>query len=264
MKKNKLYQQVLTALLSGIIVLLSLIPNIGYILIPPGISLTIIHIPVLVGVFLVDKKNSLFLGFIFGLSSLINALVRATSPLDQAFIYPWISILPRMLFAFIAKLLIDFFVKLKDIKNGNIYIFITVSLITAFGLYFGLNSFINNFNNDTLTNVFKFITPIIILLFIMFYVYLIFFKYSNKAYIPAVMILSTFIHTILVLGFIALFSPKAFYDSFGTENTIIEIIFTIALVNGLLEAILGTIIASPITIAALIKTEGEENENSFN
>lgn len=256
--KKRLYQAVLTALLSSIILILALVPNLGYILIPPGVAVTIVHIPVLIGIFLVDRKNSLVLGFVFGASSLLTALIRGVSPLDLAFINPLISILPRILFAYLATFIIDLFKRINNIKNGNIYMFILVSLITGFGLYFGLNSFLNANASEGVINVFRYITPVIILLFIAFYAYFIFKKYSKNSYIPAVIIISTFIHTILVIGAIVLFKPTAFYESFGTNDSVIKIILMIAVANGLLEAIIGAVIASPIAVAVLLKKEGEE------
>lgn len=106
---------------SGIILFMSLVPAPwglpwGYIPVKP-VEATIIHIPVLVGVIYSNKRSSaLFLGFVFGLGSLLAALFyqRETALL---FYNPVISILPRMLFAYVAYELYHF-LRSKQLDNG--------------------------------------------------------------------------------------------------------------------------------------------------
>lgn len=69
-KTNTLVQM---ALLSALILLLAFVPYIGYIRIPVlAIQATTVHIPVIVGSILLGPKCGGFLGFLFGLTSLIN------------------------------------------------------------------------------------------------------------------------------------------------------------------------------------------------
>lgn len=73
MKKIKTLTIAQVALLTALIVLLAFVPYIGYIRIPVlAIQATTIHIPVIVGSILLGPKAGGFLGFIFGLTSLIN------------------------------------------------------------------------------------------------------------------------------------------------------------------------------------------------
>jgi uncharacterized membrane protein len=60
-----------------------------------GASLTIAHVPVIIGAILEGPIVGVVIGFLFGLFSLIQA---ATSPsgIDAAFVNPLISILPRL------------------------------------------------------------------------------------------------------------------------------------------------------------------------
>lgn len=62
-----------------------------------GISLTIMHIPVIIGAVLEGPLAGAAIGLIFGLFSLIQAAVAPTGPGDVFFTNPIVSVLPRML-----------------------------------------------------------------------------------------------------------------------------------------------------------------------
>ncbi len=73
MNQKKTKTMVQLSLLTALIVLLSFVPYIGYIRIPIlAVQATTIHIPVIVGSILLGPKCGGFLGFVFGLTSLIN------------------------------------------------------------------------------------------------------------------------------------------------------------------------------------------------
>lgn len=140
MKRNRqVYEMTLTAIIGAIILLLSLVPQIGFIRILPGVSVTIVHIPVIIGIFFLSFRYSLALGFFFGLGSFLAALIYASTPFDLAFINPLISILPRVLFAGAASLIATGFKKLSFLKQGKLIMFGIVSVVTAVGLFFGVN-----------------------------------------------------------------------------------------------------------------------------
>lgn len=90
MKQGKTLSMVQLALLTALIVMLSFIPYIGYIKIPVlAVQATTIHIPVIVGSILLGPKAGGFLGFVFGLTSLIN---NTTQPGLTSFCFsPFIS-----------------------------------------------------------------------------------------------------------------------------------------------------------------------------
>ncbi len=73
MNQHKTKSLVQLALFTALILLLAFVPYIGYIKIPIlAIQATTIHIPVIVGSILLGPKRGAFLGFVFGLTSLIN------------------------------------------------------------------------------------------------------------------------------------------------------------------------------------------------
>jgi len=61
-----------------------------------GASLTIMHVPVIIGAVLEGPVVGLVIGFLFGLFSLIQAAVAPTGPVDTWFVNPLLSIVPRL------------------------------------------------------------------------------------------------------------------------------------------------------------------------
>jgi uncharacterized membrane protein len=61
-----------------------------------GASITIMHIPVIIGAVLEGPIVGLIIGFLFGLFSLIQGAVAPTGPADVWFVNPLLSILPRL------------------------------------------------------------------------------------------------------------------------------------------------------------------------
>lgn len=112
----KTKELVLTALFMGIVFMLSLWPQVGFIALTPAINVTIVHIPVIVGGILLGKRGGLLVGIAFGVGSLINALSSPTlfAPL---FINPIVSILPRALFGIVVGITYNTVKKLPVIKS---------------------------------------------------------------------------------------------------------------------------------------------------
>ncbi len=77
MKKSSTKELVLVALFCAIILIMAFTPMIGYI--PLGFTrATIIHIPVIIASIVMGPKKGAFLGFVFGLTSLINNTINPT------------------------------------------------------------------------------------------------------------------------------------------------------------------------------------------
>ena len=92
---------VVTAVLSAISVVLFLTP-LGYLPWLGGASLTVMHLPVIIGAVLEGPVVGLIVGFLFGLTSIIKAAVAPQGPLDPFFVNPLISILPRLAIGLVA------------------------------------------------------------------------------------------------------------------------------------------------------------------
>jgi len=102
MNNTRTQELTLTAVLTAIVLILGLVPNIGYISITPMVGFTIIHIPVFIGAYFGSRRVGGFLGLVFGLTSLFVAWTRPTGALDPIFTNPLVSVLPRFFVGFIA------------------------------------------------------------------------------------------------------------------------------------------------------------------
>lgn len=91
-----------TGILSALSILLSMVPSLGYIPIGP-ITITTMHIPVIIAALLEGPVVGGIVGLIFGLSSLyMAATVYAALPTSIFFLNPLVSILPRILIGIVA------------------------------------------------------------------------------------------------------------------------------------------------------------------
>ena len=128
-KREQTRQMTILAMFIAIVAVLGLVPNglggtIGFIKIAPNLEATIIHIPVLIGGALLGRRQGLYLGIAFGVISNIAAFIYF-SPL---FVYPWVAVLPRLIFGLIIYDVTRFFVKIT--KNKIVGVGISFMLLT--------------------------------------------------------------------------------------------------------------------------------------
>lgn len=135
---NKTKSMVQLALFTAIIVLLALVPGLGYI--PIGaIKATTIHIPVIIGAILLGPKAGAFLGFVFGVTSLVNGTFN---PTITSFVFtPFYSVgeihggpqsliicfIPRILIGVVSYYIFVLFRKLLKKLPGNLSISLAVA-----------------------------------------------------------------------------------------------------------------------------------------
>lgn len=103
MPQDRTRKIVITGVLGAISIFLGLTP-LGFI---PwgGASLTIMHIPVILGAVLEGPVVGVIVGLIFGIFSMIRAATAPQGPLDVAFTNPLISVLPRLFIGPVAWLI---------------------------------------------------------------------------------------------------------------------------------------------------------------
>lgn len=90
MKNKKTFDIVLTAFFLGIMILMSVVPFLGFIPIGP-LNATILHVPVIIGSVILGPRLGAFLGTSFGVMSVINATTR---PSALSFVFsPFIPII---------------------------------------------------------------------------------------------------------------------------------------------------------------------------
>ncbi|PKL01019.1 MAG: hypothetical protein CVV56_04220 [Tenericutes bacterium HGW-Tenericutes-1] len=121
--KRKVREMTLLAMFIAIIIVMGFVPYLGYITVV-GTSVTLIHIPVLIGAVIMGRKGGIILGLTFGLTSFFRALTSVG--LDYIFIFPWVSILPRFIFGLIIYDVYQFFLKLF---KGRL-----LAMVVSFGL----------------------------------------------------------------------------------------------------------------------------------
>lgn len=87
----------LNALFIAMTILLAVVPNLGMITVGP-VSITIMHIPVIVAGLVLGFKSGVLNATVFGISALLIAATRPTGVLDVLFVNPLVSVLPRVIF----------------------------------------------------------------------------------------------------------------------------------------------------------------------
>ncbi len=124
MKNENIRKMVFCAILVALIVVL-ILTRIGFISFG-GVSITIVHIVVIIGALVLGYKYGAILGFVFGLVSLILSFLNLTT--DAPFTNPILSVLPRVLFGLLIFPLYNILSKI--IKNKTISSILTAILST--------------------------------------------------------------------------------------------------------------------------------------
>ena len=140
----------INAMLIAITALLAIVPNLGIITIGP-VSLTIMHIPVILAGIVFGFQSAVITGFTFGVSSMFVAMTRGVTPVDLLFINPVVSVLPRLLFGISVGLLWGLIGKLKFNEDLKIGVTAFVSTVVHAIFVLGILYFFLGFSGDLLT-----------------------------------------------------------------------------------------------------------------
>ncbi len=103
MLQDRTRKIVITGVLGAISALLGW-THLGFITWFSGVSITIMHIPVIIGAVLEGPVVGLGIGLIFGLFSMLQAAIAPSSPSDVWFTNPLLAVLPRLLIGPVAWL----------------------------------------------------------------------------------------------------------------------------------------------------------------
>jgi uncharacterized membrane protein len=107
--RTRIQNLTVNAMLIALIALMGFVPFLGFIPLGASVSITIIHLPVLLGAALLSTRSATLLGLSFGLVSLLVVVTNPTpQPIDLFFVNPLISVLPRILFGLFAGILFSF------------------------------------------------------------------------------------------------------------------------------------------------------------
>lgn len=229
-------------LLGALTAVLGMTP-LGFIPIGPTRA-TIMHIPVIVGSILYGPMVGGFVGLIFGIFSLINALVNMT-PISFVFLNPIVSVLPRVMIGIGSYYA---YRSIKSIGGKNfkwilIAIFIGISGYLIYGIY---NSFILN-------NWFNLGVNIVLLALSVLIMYFSLKKYNYESLeIVIAAIVGTMINTLGVLSLIYFIYAERYVEAIGESVEFArKIIFSIGLVNGIPESIIAIILVTSVVNSVL-------------
>ncbi|MCZ2491526.1 ECF transporter S component [Dellaglioa carnosa] len=108
---NKTYHMSILALFIAIVIVQNFVPLFGYIPVGP-LSITTIHITVIVAALVLGWKDGAFVGGVWGLITFIRAFVSPTSPIAPiVFTNPIVSIVPRILIGIVTAVVFYFIYK---------------------------------------------------------------------------------------------------------------------------------------------------------
>lgn len=223
-------------LLGALTAVLGMTP-IGFIPIGPTRA-TIMHIPVIVGSILYGPLVGGFVGLIFGLFSIINALMNMTV-VSFPFLNPIVSVVPRVLIGIGAYYVFNF-VKSIGSKNfkwllGLIYLGVIGYLLHgAYISYLG-HTWFNLIVNFVLVGLTAFIS------------YFSFKRENESLEVVVAALVGTLINTVGVLSSIYFLYGERFVAALGKDiETARKVILGIAVVNGIPESIIAIILVTSI------------------
>jgi uncharacterized membrane protein len=183
--RTRIQNLTVNAMIIALIALMGFVPFLGFIPLGASVSITIIHLPVLLGAALLSTRSATLFGLSFGIVSLLVVVTNPTpQPIDLFFVNPLISVLPRILFGLFAGVLFSFTRRFANLQQ------------------YGLLS------------LFAF--------------------------------LATVFHTVLVLSMLWLFASAELSGLFGN---LVQFIWYILSLNGLIEAILSALLIPILTLA---------------
>jgi uncharacterized membrane protein len=96
-ERRSLTRKIVVAGALGAVSVVLFVTNIGMLPWFAGVSITVVHIPVIIGAVLEGPIVGSAVGLVFGVSALIKAGISPQGPIDVFFVNPLVSVLPRIL-----------------------------------------------------------------------------------------------------------------------------------------------------------------------
>lgn len=120
------------AMLSAIIIVMTFVPYVGYINYG-ALSITLIHIPVIIGACVLGVKGGSILGAVWGISCIIKAVFAPPSPLEGIiFKNPLIALIPRVIAGAMAGLVYSLIAKKTEKKSiGSVLAALTACIFNT-------------------------------------------------------------------------------------------------------------------------------------
>ncbi|HZJ99371.1 MAG TPA: ECF transporter S component [Tissierellaceae bacterium] len=242
-KKKRLDIRKLTVIgvLGAISVVLGLTP-LGFIPIGPTRA-TIMHIPVIIGAIVEGPIVGAFVGLIFGLSSIYQA-ITAPTPVSFVFLNPLVSVLPRVLIGITTYYT---YKGLSNLGQKNTFrllnlVWVIITAYLAYGIYQNIVVF---------TSIWPVLINIALLIVVYAMVYLTAKKLKSKALdVIVATVVGTMTNTVGVLTMIYLLFGERFVEAIGqSKEFALKVIVAIGVTNGIPESIIAIIIVTSVVVA---------------
>lgn len=201
---------------------------------------TIMHIPVIIGAIMEGPVVGGFVGLIFGLFSIFQAITNPT-PVSFVFLNPLVSLLPRVLIGIVSYYIYNALRNLGKNKTMVILYLIWIGIVTY--LSYGIYSNIKNTQSIWLT-----LMNVVLIVLTLTIAYFIQVKFKDKALdVIIASAIGTLTNTVGVLSMIYLFYAERFVEAIGGDvSTARKVIFGIGVTNGIPETIIGIIIVTSV------------------
>ena len=224
--------------LGGISAVLGMTP-LGFIPVGPTRA-TIMHIPVIIGAIMEGPVVGAFVGLIFGIFSIFQAITNPT-PVSFVFLNPLVSVLPRVLIGVLSFYVYDFLRKIGDKKTKGLLYLLWIGIVSylSYGLYQ------NIINKDTIWYILMNLGLLVLTLVL---AYLTLYKYKNASFDLIISsVVGTLTNTLGVLTMIYIFYGERFVQAIGQDPSMArKIIYGIGITNGIPEAIIAIIIVTSV------------------
>lgn len=131
------------ALMIALIAVMAFVPWLGIITIGP-VSITILHVPVIIAALLLGGQSAIIASLAFGVSTMLVAMTRGVGPINLLFTNPIVSVFPRLLFGLVLAGLVKLFNKAnaKDALTDIVIAIVgtiahTLFVLTVLFMYLG-------------------------------------------------------------------------------------------------------------------------------
>ena len=256
-QKTLLIAQV--GILSALITVMTFVPYLGYISYG-GLSITLLHIPVIIGAVVLGPKYGGILGGVWGITCIIKAVLAPPTPLEGTiFRNPVVALIPRVLVGIVAGAVFAIFAKKaeKETEKSSLrkVLFALTNTVLLLGAVFGVVFILKKLLVESIV-FFKPSTAYLVLAILAFVfaagVFVLFLKWNNKKPVSAAgiaTILATLTNTVLVMGGVYLFYSKEIGISAISFGGLTNFIIAAIGINAVLEIIIGYLLVVPVCLA---------------
>lgn len=227
--------------LGAISVVLGMTP-LGFIPVGPTRA-TIMHIPVIIGAIVEGPIVGAFVGLIFGMFSIYQA-ITAPTPVSFVFLNPIVSVLPRVLIGITAYYTYKGLNKLGTRGTMGMLYLIWAAIIAYLsrGIYLNITDY---------TSIWPLLMNVGLLILALGMVYLTATKFKDKALDTVIAaVVGTMTNTVGVLTMIYVFFGERFVEALGQDVEFArKVIVGIGVTNGIPESIIAIIIVTSVVSA---------------